>query len=252
MTTLLKIVKLKVRVAGKYIIRGLSLSVGRGEIYAIMGANGSGKSSLANAVMGNPSYKITGGEIIFEGKKINKLDVVRRARLGIFMSFQEPPETGGVEMRTFLKTIAKKRHGLPDVADELKDEEGRRTQIRESALAMKQVDKILPDLGLGEEFLLRNLNHGFSGGEKKKSEVLQLLALSPKLAILDEIDSGLDAKSLKQVVGILKSMVRSGMGLVIISHYAALFKYIKPDRMYEMKKGKMARNGGGGLLRRSV
>ncbi|MDO8558597.1 MAG: Fe-S cluster assembly ATPase SufC [bacterium] len=253
MTKLVNIKNLHVTVkegaVHKTVLEGVSLQVGRGEIHALMGPNGSGKSSLAYAVMGHPLYRVTKGSITFQGKNLLVLKPEQRARLGIFLSFQEPPEVGGVALGTFLRTIAKKQPHLPNI-DPLKDAPGRRLQMKEAALAMQRVKAIAPALGLQEGFFDRALNEGFSGGEKKKSEILQMLALKPKLAIIDEIDSGLDFDSLKTITASLKKAVKDGMGLVLISHYTRIFKTLKPKFVHVLKGGKIAIEGGSSMLKK--
>lgn len=246
---LLEIKNLCVEVGSKTVLKNVTLTIERAIIHALMGPNGSGKSSLAYAVMGHPSYEVTSGDIRFGGKSILKKKPEERARLGIFLSFQEPPEVGGVALGTFLRTIAKKQSHLPDI-DPLKDAEGRRLQIRESGRAMQHVKKIAPALGIAEAFFDRALNEGFSGGEKKKSEILQFLALKPKLAIIDEIDSGLDFDSLKVITVALKKSVKDGMGLVVISHYTRIFKTLKPKFVHVLQDGEMRVEEGVELLRK--
>ncbi len=249
MSKLLKIKQLHVSVEGKPVVHGVDLSVEGGEVHALMGPNGSGKSSLAYAVMGHPSYCVTKGSLTFQGKNLLTLKPEQRARLGIFLSFQEPPEVGGVALGTFLRTIAKKQPGLPDI-DPLKDAAGRRLQMKESAFAMQRIKAISPALGLTENFFDRALNEGFSGGEKKKSEILQMLALKPKLAIIDEIDSGLDFDSLKTITAALKKAVKDSMGLVLISHYTRIFKTLKPKFVHVLCDGRMLVGGGASLLKK--
>ncbi|MDP3963540.1 MAG: Fe-S cluster assembly ATPase SufC [bacterium] len=245
----LAIKNLAVTVEGKAVVRDFSLSVEKGSIHALMGPNGSGKSSLAYAVMGHPAYAVTRGKIIFEGKDLAKLKPEERARKGIFLSFQEPPEVGGVALGTYLRSIAKKQWSLPDV-DVLKDAAGRRAQVRESSLAMRTIKEFAPSLGIAETFFDRALNEGFSGGEKKKSEILQMLALKPKLAIIDEIDSGLDFDSLKAITAALKKAVKDGMGLILISHYTRIFKSLKPKYVHVLRDGELIKEGGAALLKK--
>lgn len=246
---LLTVKNLSVKVGGKIVVRKIDLAVERGTIHALMGPNGSGKSSLAYAIMGHPLYTVTIGKVLFEGKDLLKLKPEERARRGIFLSFQEPPEVGGVAMGTFLRSIAKKQWMLPDV-DVLKDASGRRAQVRESSLAMQNIKTFAPSIGITEMFFDRALNEGFSGGEKKKSEILQMLALKPKLAIVDEIDSGLDFDSLKAITSALKKAVKDGMGLVLISHYTKIFKSLKPKFVHVLRDGAMAAEGDAKLLKK--
>ena len=247
--SVLQIKNLVVAVEGKTVLCGVSLAVRPGEIRALMGPKGSGKSSLAYAVMGHPVYRITAGGVHFGKSDLLEHKPEERARLGIFLSFQEPPEVGGVALGTFLRTIAKKQPHLPDI-DPLKDAIGRGPQGRESEFVIERVKKIAPQLGLQEAFFDRALNEGFSGGEKKKSEILQMLALQPKLAIIDEIDSGLDFDSLKTISHTLKKAVKDGMGLLLISHYTRIFKTLKPKFVHVLRDGKMLMEGGAGLLKK--
>jgi len=210
---MLEIKNITVQVDGKEVIKNLSLTIKRGEIHALMGPNGSGKTSLCFALLGHPDYKITKGTILFNKKPIKSLKTEDRAKLGMFLSFQEPPELHGVGISSFLKTISTK-HGQDRLASE----------------------KAIEKLNLPLSFKSRYLNDGFSGGEKKKSEMTQLAAIHPKMAILDEIDSGLDIDSLRTIATMLKKEVSRGMGLLFISHTTKVFKALKPNRLHILTK----------------
>jgi len=218
----------------KVILRELNLNVEKGNVHALMGPNGSGKSTLANVLMGNPKYKITKGEILFEGKSILKLKANERARLGIFLSFQYPQEIEGVTIRNFLRTSYNSLN-----EEKLSVMDFRNLIIKKSKL-----------LSLDENFSDRYLNKGFSGGEKKKSEMLQLAILNPKLAILDETDSGLDIDALKAVADSVNALKKENpeMTILIITHYKRILEFIKPDKLSIMLKGKIALEGDGKLV----
>jgi len=204
------------------------MQIEKGKIYAIMGSNGSGKSTLAQVIMGNPEYKVTEGAIKFEGKDILKMSVDQRAKNGIFLAFQYPLEIPGVSMSNFLRLAYNSTHEKMNVYNF-------RQLLREKMKLLK----------IHESFIDRNLNEGFSGGEKKKIEVLQMAILNPKLVILDETDSGLDVDALKTVfMGIQK--IKQGspdMTVIVISHYNKVFKYMKPDKVIILSKGKVTRSG---------
>ena len=214
-----------VSVDGKEIIKELNLNVKENEVVALMGPNGSGKSSLANVIMGNSKYKVEKGEIIYKGKNILDLKVHERAKLGLFLSFQYPYEISGVTLTNFLRTAYSSLYGKISVLDFKK--------LIEEKMNLLKMDKI---------FMGRYVNEGFSGGEKKKAEILQLAVLNPKLAILDETDSGLDIDSLKIIAdGINK--LKNNNSFLIITHYNRILNYIKPDRVYVMINGKIAKEG---------
>lgn len=228
---ILAIKNLTVETAGKKVIDNLSLTIGKGEVHALMGPNGSGKTSLCYAILGNPAYRITHGDIILKGKRITALPTEERARLGIFLSFQEPPEIGGVGVSTFLRMMAKKHAGDP-------------------RKAMDQAHKTARALHIGDTFMDRYLNEGFSGGEKKKSELLQLSAAAPKVALIDEIDAGVDVDSLRAIAKTLKLATKNGTGMLVISHTAKLFSALKPDRVHIMAHGTIIESGGPALIKK--
>lgn len=217
---------------GKEVVKNFSLTIKKGEIHALIGPNGSGKTSLCSAILGHPSYRVTKGDIIFSGKSILGLRTEARARLGIFLSFQEPPEIRGVPMSSFLRTVAK-------------------THAKEKAQGtMKHISEHAAKFGLGELFLDRSLNEGFSGGEKKKSEMLQLIASQPRIALLDEIDAGVDVDALKTMARILKKAVSQGTGMLIISHSARIFNYCAPDFVHIIEHGTRTASGGKALVKK--
>lgn len=217
---------------GKEVVKNFSLKIGKGEIHALMGPNGSGKTSLCSAILGHPAYRITKGDILFNGKSILGLRTEERARLGIFLSFQEPPEIRGVPMSTFLRAVAK-------------------THAREKAhTIMSNVSAHGETLGLGPHFLDRSLNDGFSGGEKKKSEMLQFIAAQPRIALFDEIDAGVDVDSLRAMARILKRTASQGTGILIISHNARIFTYCAPDFAHVIEHGMRTASGGKALIKK--
>ena len=217
----------------KEILKGINLNVEKGNIHALMGPNGSGKSTLANVIMGNPKYKVTKGEILFEGKNILNLKVNERAKAGIFLSFQYPQEIEGVTIRNFLKTSYQNFYGKISVFDF-------KNLLEEKSKLLK----------LDDNFSERYLNKGFSGGEKKKSEMLQLSIINPKLAILDETDSGLDIDSLKTIAESIKLLKEKNpdMTILIITHYKRILEYLTPDKLSIVIKGKIALEGNAELV----
>lgn len=228
MSPLLGVNGLSVSVGDKGILDGVSLAVSAGEIHFLMGPNGSGKSSLAYAIAGHPEYRITAGAVMLGGQDVTVMTPEERAAAGFFLSFQEPPEIGGVSMSIFLKTIA---------AD------GEAHSAAERAVAL------LPKLRLEPAFLSRLVNEGFSGGEKKKSELLQLAARRPRIAILDEADSGLDVDALASVAQFVRDHAAQGTGFLLISHSPPLLERIRPDRVHIMVGGRIAASGGAELVK---
>lgn len=232
---MLEIKELYVAIEGKEILSGLTLTVNKGEIHAIMGPNGAGKSTLAKVLAGDPSYEVTSGEVLFEGADVLNLAPEERAHLGLFMSFQYPVEIAGVSNLQFLHAAynAKlKALGSPALAEEkfhsILDEK------------MAQVD-------VRSEFKMRSLNEGFSGGEKKRNEILQMAVLEPKLAILDETDSGLDIDAMRIVAKGVNSLMSADNALILITHYQRLLDYIRPDFVHVIMGGKIVRSGGAEL-----
>jgi len=232
---MLKIDNLHVTVDGKKILNGLTLGVGRGEVHAIMGPNGSGKSTLANVLAGRPGYEITAGSIAYEGHDLLRLAPEARARAGLFLGFQYPVEIPGVNNVYLLKAAvnaSRKERGLPEV-----DAFDFLTLVREKMKLMHMEDS----------FLSRGVNEGFSGGEKKRNEILQMLVLEPKLAILDETDSGLDIDALKVVADGVNSQRSPERSCVLVTHYQRLLEYVVPDFVHVLVRGRIARSGDKGL-----
>lgn len=230
----LKLNEIKAGVVNKEILQGLSLEINAGEVVVLMGPNGSGKSSLANVVMGNPIYEMTSGEIELDGKSIKDLSVDERARAGLMMAFQYPVSISGVNVREMLLSVIRQR-GEKITALELK----------------RKVEEEAKNLGIDSSLLSRGLNEDFSGGEKKRLEVLQIKILKPKYVILDETDSGLDIDALKMVATQVRRLVETEkLGVLVITHYQRLLKYLKPDRVIVMKKGRVVAEGRSELVER--
>jgi Fe-S cluster assembly ATP-binding protein len=229
---MLTIKNLHATVEGKEILKGIDLEIKAGEVHAIMGPNGSGKSTLANIIAGNEAYEVTKGEIIFEGKELLEMDPEDRAREGVFLAFQYPVEIPGVSNATFLKTSIneiKKYHNQPELTP------------KEFLSLMKEKSKIL---GMEEALISRSVNVGFSGGEKKRNEILQMLMLNPKLALLDETDSGLDIDALKIVSNGVNLFKAKNNAVLVVTHYQRLLNYIQPDFVHVLYNGKIIKSGG--------
>jgi Fe-S cluster assembly ATP-binding protein len=227
-TATLEVRDLRVEVEGKAILKGIDLVVPQGEVHAIMGPNGSGKSTLANVIMGRPGYTVTAGEIFFKGQDIMKLKPDQRAQLGLFLAFQYPTEIPGVSVVNFLRSAYNAVKG---------------DQI--SALAFrKRMKEKMAILGVEDAMVARYVNQGFSGGEKKKNEILQLAVLEPDIAILDETDSGLDIDSLKAVANGVQQLIGPNLGVLLITHYQRILNYITPDRIHVMMDGRIVLSGG--------
>ncbi|MGJ0845597.1 Fe-S cluster assembly ATPase SufC [Tissierella praeacuta] len=225
---LLNINSLKVNIEGKEILKGLSLQVRKGETHVIMGPNGGGKSTLAYTLMGHPKYEITGGEIEFEGELINNLKADKRAKKGIFLSFQYPEEIPGVTVEEFLRTAKTSVSG----------------KIQKLIPFKKLLKEKMEQLEMKEEYASRYLNLGFSGGEKKKNEILQMSILEPKLAILDETDSGLDVDAIRIVAEGVKKIKDEKNSILVITHYNKLLDYLNPDYIHILLDGKIVKTGG--------
>ncbi|NMB80337.1 MAG: Fe-S cluster assembly ATPase SufC [Ignavibacteria bacterium] len=229
---MLVIKNLHANIEGKEILKGIDLEIKPGEVHAIMGPNGSGKSTLANVLAGNEGFEVTAGEIIFEGKNLLDLDPEDRAREGVFLAFQYPVEIPGVSNATFLKTAineVRKYHNLPELTP------------KEFLSLMKEKSKIL---GMEDSLINRSVNVGFSGGEKKRNEIFQLLMLNPKLALLDETDSGLDIDALKIVSNGVNIFKAKDKAVLVVTHYQRLLNYIQPDFVHVLYKGKIIKSGG--------
>lgn len=217
---------------GKSILKGVDLKVKAGETHAIMGPNGAGKSTLAKVLAGHPSYEVTKGEVLFEGKNLLELEPEERAHMGLFMSFQYPVEIPGVSNVQFLRAAYnsnRKSRG--------------ETEVSEEEFA-ELLDRKMKQMEIKSEFKERNLNEGFSGGEKKRNEILQMAVLEPRLAILDETDSGLDIDAMRIVARGVNQYRSASVGLILITHYQRLLEYIKPDFVHVMLDGRIIQSGG--------
>nr|QVY58342.1 iron-sulfur cluster formation ABC transporter ATP-binding subunit [Kappaphycus striatus] len=228
---LLKIENLHANINNIAILKGLNLSINKGEIHAIMGKNGSGKSTLAKVIAGHPNYDITQGNIIFQGKSIIEMEAEQRSLQGIFLAFQYPIEIPGVSNIDFLRLAynAKKKSNKEPEEDPLS--------------FFKLMNEKIQKIDMDTKFLTRNVNEGFSGGEKKKNEILQMMLLDNKLAILDEIDSGLDIDALKNISININSLVDDNKSIIIITHYQRILDYIIPDYIHIMQEGKIVHTG---------
>lgn len=229
---MLEITNLSTQVEGKPILQGLNLKVNPGEIHAIMGPNGAGKSTLAKVLAGHPSYEIVSGEVTFDGKDLLELEPEERAHAGLFMSFQYPVEIPGVSNVQFLHTAYNSN---------LKARGGKEVSLEDFR---KLLERQMELMKIKPEFTDRNVNEGFSGGEKKRNEILQMAVLKPKVAILDETDSGLDIDAMRIVAQGVNQIMHPEMGLILITHYQRLLDYIKPDFVHVMVGGKIVRSGG--------
>ncbi len=228
---LLEIKNLRVSVEGKEILKGINLTINQGEVHAVMGPNGSGKSTLAYSIMGHPKYKITEGDILFNGQSILQFTTDQRARLGLFLAFQTPLEIQGLPLTGFLRT-----------AYNMMVTQSGGVQVSPMEF-MKIIREKIAVLNLDESFVKRYLNEGFSGGERKKNEVLQMLVLKPKLAILDEVDTGLDIDSLKIIAQAINSLRDGNRSILMITHYQRILKYVKPDYVHVILNGKIVLSG---------
>ena len=229
---MLNIKNLQVKAEGKLILKGINLHVNAGEVHAIMGPNGSGKSTLARALSGHPEYEVTGGEVQFEGKDLLDMDPDERAREGVFMAFQYPVEIAGVNNAYFLKAALnakRKHHGEPEL-DAMEF-----LQLIKEKSALLEID---------QSMLSRAVNEGFSGGEKKRNEIFQMSLLEPKLAILDETDSGLDIDALKLVASGVNAMRMPQRAIIVVTHYQRLLDYIVPDYVHVLSGGRIVKSGG--------
>lgn len=236
MASTLEIKDLHVSIEDKEILKGVNLTINTDEIHAIMGPNGTGKSTLSSAIMGHPSYEVTKGEVLLDGVNILELEVDERAKAGLFLAMQYPSEITGVTNADFMRS-----------AINAKREEGQEINLMQF---IKKLDKNMDFLGIDKDMAQRYLNEGFSGGEKKRNEILQLMMLEPKFAILDEIDSGLDIDALKVVSKGINQMRGENFGALMITHYQRLLNYITPDKVHVMYAGKVVKSGGPELAQR--
>ena len=225
---------LKVNIEGKEILKGVDLTLPQGEVHAIMGPNGTGKSTLAYTLMGHPSYEVTGGEVLYDGQNVLELAPDERSRLGIFLAFQYPVAIPGVTVANFLRTAVNSRRRAVNPDDKGVPIPEFRKMLK-SKMEMLKVDPA---------FAGRYLNDGFSGGEKKRAEILQMATLEPKIAILDETDSGLDIDALRIVSEGVNALRGPGLGVLVITHYQRILNYIKPDVVHVMMDGRIVESGG--------
>ena len=232
----LKIEDLHVAIDGKEILKGVNLEIKGGEIHAVMGPNGTGKSTLASALMGHPSYEVTSGSVTLDGEDVLDMEVDERAQAGMFLAMQYPSEISGVTNSDFLRSAINSRR-----------EEGDEISLMKF---IRELDSQMGLLEMPSEMAHRYLNEGFSGGEKKRNEILQLMMLEPKFAILDEIDSGLDIDALKVVSKGINEMRGENFGCLIITHYQRLLNYITPDHVHVMMQGRVVKSGGEELAQR--
>ncbi len=228
MGIVLEVQDLYVKIGEKEILKGVNLSLPAGEVHAIMGKNGSGKSTLSNVILGHPNYTVTSGDILFKGESILHLPPDERARKGIFLSFQYPTAIPGVTVFNFLRTM-------------LRSYVGKEISVKDLRLQLK---KEMETLGIDPSFANRYLNDGFSGGEKKRNEILQMSILKPTLAILDETDSGLDIDALKIVCEGINRNRRPDSSILLITHYQRMLNYVVPDKVHVFVDGKIAMSGG--------
>ncbi len=221
---------LHVAIDGKEILKGLNLTLNTNEIHAIMGPNGTGKSTLASAIMGHPKYEVTSGSVTLDGEDVLEMEVDERAQAGLFLAMQYPSEITGVTNADFIRSAMNSRR-----------EEGDEISIMKF---IRELDSKMEYLEMDQDMAQRYLNEGFSGGEKKRNEILQLMMIQPKFAILDEIDSGLDIDALKVVSNGINQMRGEGFGCLIITHYQRLLNYITPDKVHVMMQGRVVKSGG--------
>ena len=219
-------------IEGEEILKGVDLSIGAGETHVLMGPNGAGKSTLGNVIMGNPVYKVTGGNITFDGRELAEMSVDERAKAGIFMSFQNPLEVPGLTLDSFIRSAIRSRTGAPIKIFQFK----------------KKVEEVCSLLDLDEAYIQRDLNVGFSGGEKKKAEIFQLLMLEPKFAILDETDSGLDVDAVRIVSKGVEIFRKNGGTLLIITHSTRILEGLNVDKTHVIVDGRVVKEGGAELV----
>ncbi|MET3545132.1 Fe-S cluster assembly ATP-binding protein [Paenibacillus favisporus] len=236
MNTTLRIDQLRASVEGKEILKGLSLEVRGGEIHAVMGPNGTGKSTLASTLMGHPKYEVLGGSVTFNGEDLLEMDVDERGRAGLFLAMQYPSEITGVTNSDFMRSAINAGRGEGNEISLLK--------------FIRLMEANMKTLEMNPEFMHRYLNEGFSGGEKKRNEILQMMMLQPKITILDEIDSGLDIDALRIVAQGVNSLRSADRGFLIITHYQRLLDYITPDFVHIMMQGRIVKSGGPELAQR--
>jgi len=252
MTSELVIKDLHVTVEDKPILKGVNLTIRQGETHALMGPNGSGKSTLAYAIMGHPHYVVTGGDILLDGESVLEMEADERAKAGLFLAFQYPTAIPGVSLANFLRTAVSNVRGYSAkakaAAEEAGNGNGHAKTIGSELMPMKEFRKELREtmakLGVDPAFASRYLNDGFSGGEKKRVEILQMAMLAPKISVLDETDSGLDIDALRTVAEGVNKLIGPNMGALVITHYQRLLNYIKPDFVHVFFEGRVVLSGG--------
>lgn len=232
----LEIIDLHVSIEDKQILKGVNLVMNTGEIHAIMGPNGTGKSTLSQAIMGHPSYTITKGQVLLDGEDVTEMEVDERARAGLFLAMQYPSEIAGITNAEFMRAAINARRPEDDKISVMN--------------FIKKLDEKMEILNMSEEMAERYLNEGFSGGEKKRNEILQLMMIEPKFAILDEIDSGLDIDALKVVSKGVNLMSGPDFGVLIITHYQRLLNYVHPTFVHVMMDGRIVKSGDASLAKR--
>src|SRR5215469_3844434 len=232
-------------IEGKEILKGVDIAVTQGETHALMGPNGSGKSTLANVIMGHPKYEVTEGEILFKGLNVLELSADKRARLGLFLAFQYPASVPGVSVANFLRrALESVREGYdPNGTNQPSGQMDKRKGLPPAEFRKLLQDK-MQVLKVDRTFINRYINEGFSGGEKKRAEILQMAVLQPEMAVLDETDSGLDIDALKIVAEGVNALTGPNLGVLIITHYPRILGYIKPEMVHVMYKGRIVKEGG--------
>src|SRR6266581_7089199 len=245
MSTELSIRNLQVSIEGKGIMRGLNLHVTQGEVNALMGTNGSGKSTLAYALMGHPKYQIDGGDVFLGGESLLEMEADERARRGLFLAFQYPTTIPGVTLADFLRrSLSAVRYGREGGPVETADNGQRKTTLIPMRDFRRELLQKMKDLGIDQSFARRYVNEGFSGGEKKRVEILHMAMLAPKIAILDETDSGLDIDALRTVAEGVSALIGPQLGVLLITHYQRLLSYITPHFVHILLDGQLVESGG--------
>ncbi len=249
MPTTLEIKNLHVSIEGKQILKGVDLKVAQGEIHAVMGPNGSGKSTLANTLMGHPKYKVDSGDILVNGESIVGLAPDARAKKGLFLAFQYPLEISGVPLAQFLRSAYRSLRGEAKKDSDPKAATGVGGEMISALAFKKKLEEKLKEVDMDPAFAKRYLNEGFSGGEKKRAEILQMAILQPAIAIMDETDSGLDIDAVRKVAEVVANMAGPEMGVLLITHYQRILEYIKPQFVHVMVNGRIFQSGGPELAR---